>query len=204
MQQWYKCIRCGAPVAFGDRFCTMCGIQLSQPMQQVQQPLRNEQEDPSLHIIPLHPITRQPVFYYIDNVLNIPAIATNGRISWLIGTAELPGAVIDRIQYRYPQQQYINVQSYVMCGVMYRLLNKKEAVLIFEVWGFWEHLRELDELYNILHSLGGEKVGDKQWNQVAQNLTTDPIKTWINTLIDFLKKELNWKDYVHQFLDEMQ
>ncbi len=70
--------------------------------------------------------------------------------------------------------------------------------------GFWEHIRELDELYNILSSFGGKKVGDKYWNQVAQKLATDPIKTWINTLIDFLKKELNWKDYVHRFLDEMQ
>lgn len=203
MHQWYRCPRCNAQVAFGMRFCGNCGTQLIQPTQQVQQPLQNEQEDPSMHIIPLNPITRQPVFYYMENVLNIPAIATNGRLSWLIGTAELPKAIIERIQYRYPQQQYSNVQSYVMCGVMYRRFDKKEAVLIFEIWGFWEHLRELDELYNILNSLGGKKVGDKYWNQVAQNLATDPIKTWTNTLIDFLKKELHWKDYVHRFLDEL-
>lgn len=175
----------------------MCGANLSQPIPQ------NEQSDPSMHIIPLHPLTRQPVFFYVDNALNIPAIAANGRLSWLVGTAELPKAIIDRIQYRYPQQQYSGIQSYVMCGVMYKPLDKQVAVLIFEVWGFWEHFKELDDLYNVLNSLGGRNVGDKGWNQVIQYLATDPTKTWINTLIDFLKKELHWKDYVHRFLDQL-
>jgi hypothetical protein len=38
MQQWYQCPRCGAPVAFGCRFCTNCGTQLNWPTQQIQPP----------------------------------------------------------------------------------------------------------------------------------------------------------------------
>ncbi|MBM3142972.1 MAG: zinc ribbon domain-containing protein [Chloroflexi bacterium] len=38
MQQWYQCPRCGAPVAFGCRFCTNCGTQLNWPTQQQTQP----------------------------------------------------------------------------------------------------------------------------------------------------------------------
>jgi hypothetical protein len=38
MQQWYQCPRCGAPVAFGVRFCGNCGLQLNWQMQQAQPP----------------------------------------------------------------------------------------------------------------------------------------------------------------------
>ncbi|MBM3142970.1 MAG: zinc ribbon domain-containing protein [Chloroflexi bacterium] len=38
MQQWYQCPRCGAPVAFGARFCGNCGTQLNWPAQQQTQP----------------------------------------------------------------------------------------------------------------------------------------------------------------------
>lgn len=36
MQQWYQCPNCGAPVAFGARFCGNCGTQLNWPTQQQQ------------------------------------------------------------------------------------------------------------------------------------------------------------------------
>jgi len=35
MQQRYQCSQCGAPVAFGVRFCGNCGMQLNWPTQQV-------------------------------------------------------------------------------------------------------------------------------------------------------------------------
>jgi hypothetical protein len=34
MQQWYQCPSCGAPVAFGVKFCGNCGTQLNWPVQQ--------------------------------------------------------------------------------------------------------------------------------------------------------------------------
>ncbi|MGD0352357.1 MAG: zinc ribbon domain-containing protein [Dehalococcoidia bacterium] len=38
MQQWYQCPNCGAPVAFGVRFCGHCRTQLNWPAQQQPQP----------------------------------------------------------------------------------------------------------------------------------------------------------------------
>jgi hypothetical protein len=38
MQQWYQCPQCGAPVAFGVRFCGSCGLQLNWQTQQTQPP----------------------------------------------------------------------------------------------------------------------------------------------------------------------
>jgi len=38
MQQWYQCPNCGAPVAFGVRFCGNCGTQLNWPTQEQAQP----------------------------------------------------------------------------------------------------------------------------------------------------------------------
>jgi len=163
----------------------------------------DEQEGPSMHIIPLNPCTREPVLYHLENRPNLPAITTNGRLSWLTGTDNCIQEIHSRIEERYPNKQYSGVQTYVMCGVMVKQLDKDQVALVFEIWGFWEHFRELDDLYNTLYSLGEKKVGDAHWNQIIQYLANDPVKTWINTLIDFLKKELNWKDYVAQFLERM-
>jgi len=38
MQQWYQCPQCGAPVAFGVKFCGNCRTQLNWPAQQQQPP----------------------------------------------------------------------------------------------------------------------------------------------------------------------
>ena len=38
MQQWYQCPKCGAPVAFGVKFCGNCRTQLNWPTQQQQPP----------------------------------------------------------------------------------------------------------------------------------------------------------------------
>lgn len=200
MQQTYSCPTCRQQVGFGAKFCGTCGKQLGWPAQQW---VQTDPEEPSMHIIPLNPQTKLPVFYYLENALNIPAITSNGRLSWLIGTADLPKAIHDRIEYRYPRKQYGGVQSYVMCGVMLKPFDKKEAALIFEIWGFWEHFKELDDLYNTLFSLGGSTVGDANWNQIVQYLANDPVKVFINTLIVFLKKEINWKEYVDQALKRL-
>jgi hypothetical protein len=79
---------------------------------------------------------------------------------------------------------------------MLKPLGEPPAALIFEIWGFWEHFRELDDLYNTLYSIGGVTVGDARYNQIIQYLANDPVKTWIDTLIVFLKKQLHWSDYV--------
>ena len=44
MQHQYQCSNCGAPVAFGMRFCGNCGLQLNWPTQQQTQPPPNYQQ----------------------------------------------------------------------------------------------------------------------------------------------------------------
>lgn len=204
MQRWYQCVNCHAPVAYGARFCGNCGKSLNWGTQpQVQQSVYNEQEGPSMHIAPLNPKTKEPVLFYVGNTLTLPAVTTNGRLSYLIGTANLVKEIHNRIKERYPKKQYSGVQSYVMCAVMLKPLGEPSAALIFEIWGFWEQFRELDDLYNTLYSLGDVTVGDARYNQIIQYLANDPVKTWIDTLIAFLKKQLQWSDYVDRALKRL-
>jgi len=205
MQQLFQCISCGSPVSHGVGFCGHCGRPLNWGVRQpTQQQLQNEHGDPSMHIIPLDPLSKEPVLLYIENKLNLPAITTDGRLSYLSSSDNLIPAIHDRIKERYPKNKYAGVQSYVMCGVLMYDSDNNERRFIFEIWGFWERIKELDELYRALYYLGGTRAGDTYWNQCTQYLANDPIKTWVNTLIAFLKKELNWKDYVTQSLQKTQ
>jgi hypothetical protein len=201
MQQVFQCTNCGSPITYGTGYCGYCGKQFNWGIQQpIQQQMQNPLEDPLMHIIPLNPRSKEPVLLYIENKLNIPAITTNGRLSYLNGTNNLIQAVHSRIKERYPQTQFAGVQSYVMCAVTMYRTDINQAKLIFEIWGFWDHMKELDALYNAIDSLGNGKVGNSNYNQCIQYFANDPVKTWVNSLIDFLKEALNWKDYVHQSL----
>jgi len=56
MQQTYQCPNCGAPVAFGVKFCTNCGTSLSWPtQQQVQPPSVHQQQQPGPRMPPMPP-----------------------------------------------------------------------------------------------------------------------------------------------------
>ncbi len=204
MQRWYQCVSCHAPVNYGARFCGNCGGQLNWGAQpQIQQSMQNQQEIPSMHIVPLNPKTKEPILYRVKNTLTLPAITTDGRLSYLIGTSNLVKEIHNRINERFPKKQYSGVQSYVMCAVMLRPPGEPKAALIFEICGFWEHVRELDDLYHTLYSIGDFRVGDAGYNQIVQYLANDPVKTWINTLIDFLRAELHWEDYVQKAFERL-
>lgn len=155
-----------------------------------------------MHISPLNHQTKEPILYYADNKLNLPAITTNGRLSWLTAPNNLSTAVEAKILDRYPPQQYSGVQSYLICAVVLGP-DIKHMVFIYEVWGFWEHMQELDALYDRLFSLGNTTVGDTYWNQCVQYLSNDPVKTWINTLIYFLKEQIHWAEYVDKTLEQL-
>lgn len=202
MQQYFQCISCGVSVGVGTVFCGNCGKQLNWGVQQPSQQITSARRDsPSMHIIPLNYDSKEPVLYYVDGKLNLPAITTNGRLSWLTAPGNLTQGLFARIEERYPPQQYSGVQSYLMCAVNVGQISSKEMAFIFDVWGFWEHFKEIDDLYNVIYSFGNAKVGDVHWNQSVQYLATDPVKTWINTLIYFLKEQLNWAVYVAQVLE---
>jgi hypothetical protein len=49
MHQQYQCSNCGAPVAFGMRFCGRCGVQLNWPTQQQPPPSYQQQTQRPAH-----------------------------------------------------------------------------------------------------------------------------------------------------------
>ncbi len=174
----------------------------------------SEEFDPSLHIIPLDK-NKTPVFFGGEEP-TLPAVTDNGRISFfpmekqdvLIGAKHkgylLPvlSSIKERIELKFPKDRDIygnKVKQYLVAAVMYGDSNK--VAFIFEVHGFTERFKELDVLYDKLKSLAGCTVGDEKWISVQNYLSQDPIKTWINELIKFLKQNLNWTNYVRQSID---
>lgn len=68
MQQWYQCPRCGAPVAFGVRFCGNCRTQLNWPTQQ-QQPLQQYQPPPQQPIqTPQYQQQAPPSYQHVNSI----------------------------------------------------------------------------------------------------------------------------------------
>jgi len=204
MQKVFQCNYCGALINSGVRFCGNCGKQFNWGTYPAsQQPVSNYQDGPSMHISPLNHQTREPILYHADNKLTLPAITTNGRLSWLPAPNNLATAVEAKILDRYPPQHYSGVQSYLICAVVFLGPDIKHITFIYEVWGFWEHMQELDSIYNLLFSLGNATVGDTYRNQCTQYLSNDPFKTWINTLIHFLKEQIHWTEYVDKTLEKL-
>jgi len=162
-----------------------------------------EREVPSMHIIPLNPHTKLPVVFEGESERILAAVTTDGRISFFPAESVLESKILDRIGERYPEERYSEVHTYVCVGVMLKSMKEERASFIFEVWGFWEPMQELEHLYYTLNSLGGRTVGDEYWIGVEKYLADEPVRTWINSLIEFLQQELNWKDYVDRVLHEL-
>jgi hypothetical protein len=225
MQQTFQCYRCGAQNYVGQPMCWNCRSLFQWNCPNCRAPVQNtmaycpncsnaitfggvtnlslhidEQEGPSMHIIPLEPRSRTPVILYVQDQLQLPAIAKNGRLAWLTATTGSEKAILARIKERYPKEKYRDVRTYLCCGVNIQHLDSNALAFIFEVWGFWETMKELDQLYYMIDSLSESTVGDAHWNQVVQYFTSDAVRTWINSLIDYLKEQLQWKDYVAQVL----
>jgi hypothetical protein len=115
----------------------------------------------------------------------------------------LTRAIHERINVRFPKNKDINgntVKQYLVAAVMYGK-EKEHAAFIFEVWGFLESFKELEDLYSKLLSLGGCKVGDERYIAIQEYFYSDPVKRWINELISFLKQQLDWSNYVRKSID---
>ena len=57
MQQQYQCVNCGAPVAFGAKFCSNCGLQLNWAIQQQSPPPQNQRPQQPTKVIENKPTT---------------------------------------------------------------------------------------------------------------------------------------------------
>jgi hypothetical protein len=130
--------------------------------------------------------------------IHLPAITTNGRVSFLpIGTEEdfvrIQRQFRERIKERYPKERWPDVCTYVCAAVV--LAGGAESIgVIFEVWGFTEPMPELEQIYSLLADVGAKMERDR--TEVENFLSSKPIKSWVNALIEFLKQQTNWTEYV--------
>ncbi len=162
-------------------------------------------ESPSMHILALNPHTKLPFGLTAEgtSTVMLPAITTDGRLSFLLAGDEddfyrIQQDVYDRIQ-KLPKE----CVAYICVAVVLRDPDDKELIyLIYEVKGFTEPMLELGHLY---YSLANLRVsGDEYWTGVEKFFSSDPARSWINSLIESIKQELNWTEYVDQALARLR
>jgi hypothetical protein len=163
--------------------------------------------DPSMHIFPLAPAINVPVMLGTDEqgTGTLVALTTDGRISFFPAKLDQTKQKIHRrIGERFPSGKDTTgqiVNQYVCVGVVYGARDAKQARFIFEVWGFKDPFKELEHLFSALYSIGGRTVGDKHYKAIEADLSSEPVRSWINALIAFLKEQIGWADYVRKALD---
>lgn len=130
----------------------------------------------------------------------LPAITTNGHISFLLGgTDEEFNIIYVSIQNKVSEQPQ-NTVSYICTAVSASPPGLPyENVLICEVAGAPTQVPELEQIYQLLTNL--RVIGDDCWNQTERYLQSEPIKSWITDYIETLKIQLNWNQYVQSALD---
>jgi hypothetical protein len=118
-------------------------------------------------------------------------------------TIPLVSSIHNLINTRFPMNKdiYGNTVNQYLVAAVYYFKENGPGVFIFEVWGFRTYFKELDDLYYKLLSLGGCRVGDERYAAIKEYLSSDPVKQWINELIVFLKKELDWANFVKKCID---
>jgi len=175
--------------------------------------LRNEDmdESPSMHIIALDPTTKEVVGVVArghEDAVSVPAITTDGRISFLPAGnmedfAKLQQAVSDRMTKQHPTLTSATNVAVVAVNISPNLEESSTySCFIFEVLGSTEPMPELEHIYYLLTRL--REVGDKHWNEVKDFLSSEPRKSWINNVIEIWKQKLNWAEYVNRALEYYQ
>jgi len=130
-----------------------------------------------------------------STILSLPAVTTNGRISFLsAGKVEdynkLVAAVRDEVLQR-PRDS----ASYVCVAVsVSRLDSLSDRLLLFKVLSSPKPSPELEQIYLLLTNL--RVKGDDNWTKTEKYLQSEPVRSWINRFIDGLKQGLNWTQLV--------
>jgi hypothetical protein len=162
-------------------------------------------EGPSMHILALNPLTKE-VFGVApkgeDNV-SIPAITTNGRISFLPAGSlgefyKLQQAVSKRMAEQHPTLTGAANVAVVGVNIITKPEKTPHSYFIFEVLGSTKPMPELEQIYQLLTGL--RKVGDKHWIEVEEFFGSEPRKSWVNDVLEIWKRKLNWADYVDRAL----
>ena len=163
----------------------------------------NKEKDPSLHLIPLNPISKMPILTEDNSGFwGVKGFTSGGRISILpVGDREL----VDMFQKGILQtisRLPSCCANHVVVGVSKSAVlisgEVSSPILIYMVVG--EHMGDLD--YNescfpavnaLYHVLSGEQ---------ETIYTTEPFPEWIDHIIERLKKRTNWADFVNKTFEE--
>lgn len=186
--------------------------------------LSEEKElNPSLHIFPLEPKTLKPIILKQDKIFGIAGITEDARISVIPifkkkHVDKFCKELVERIEDRYIRYPDPNAVQFIAFGVgKCPILVGKEKekpeieILIYEVHAFNRIIPEFILLY---YSVLQQTTGKLQSVMIdgesltpaflEENVKSQECKNWINSLIEFLKKEYNWAEYVNKaFEDKM-
>ena len=172
---------------------------------------REKDRDYSMHLLPIDSKAKMILGAFdiaedrpdsVSDIMpgvHVPAITTNGRISFLfIGNSDdfirIQHEFRKRIEERYPKENYPDVCTYVCAAVVLVASDRESMGFIFEVWGFTEPMPELEQIYQLLVDVAANM--DKGRTEIEEFLRSKPVKSWENALIEFLKQQLNWTEYV--------
>jgi len=134
-----------------------------------------------------------------STILSLPAVTTNGRISFLsAGKAEDYNRLVAEVQSRVSHLPKDSA-CYVCGAVSVMDPRISTRYLIFEVRSFSAPVPELEQIFLLLTNL--RTVGDDNWIKTEKYLQSEPGRSWINRFIDGLKQRINWTQLVESALE---
>lgn len=224
MQRTVSCRRCHYANPLGQQFCGACGAKLISDCPYCGSPgtggffcatcgkrLAGETPAnvwPPMFVLALDPQNKVPVGFVVKSsrLVVIPGITNDGYLSLL--------GVGDKHQFQELQKNISNdikktwsdFKTHTLVGVSVAAKDRSEKEphawgIICEVSGSLQPAPEIDNIYDNLTKL--RVMGDEYWIQVENFYASEPRRSWLNTLITHLKKELNWREYVERNLISM-
>jgi tetratricopeptide (TPR) repeat protein len=162
-------------------------------------------EDFSTHLLALNPHDGSGPFAVraVNSAeMSLPAVTTDGRISYLPGGSDLEGynRLLADVR-REVMQLSEDIVSYVCVAISFLKQDTflGERVLIYKVVGFPKRIEQLELIYESLANL--RVVGDADYIRTEKFLQSEPMKSWINPFLENLKKALDWSEEVRHTLD---
>jgi hypothetical protein len=159
-------------------------------------------EGPSMYILALDPHSGAGPYAVQargSSILQLPAVTTNGRISFLLaGKVEDYNRILADVHNRVLGQPKGSV-SYICVATCVASNFPDEIGLVYKVRSFSGPFPELEQIYLLLTNL--RTLGDDNWIKTEKYLQSEPVRSWINGFIDGLKQRVNWTQSVGTALE---
>ena len=98
------------------------------------------------------------------------------------------------------QQTNIDVTNVVVVGVVAGF-DKAKMKLIWKMLVSEIPVPKLERVYGLVRDA---KLGVRKEEEVKKFLETEPMKSWINGMLNTWKKKFNWAEYVEKSLKEVK